>query len=305
LYETALDYYLAALKAESNPDMKKSISDRMKLYLDRAEQLKQVVQQQNRQVPPNKSARTQMGVQSSFTPSITPTTRPTQSSSYAQGSQISSGMCAACGGLLTGSNLVALDRQWHPECFVGTVMCAGCFKPFSLASLRYKLKDGSPYHPFCFEGTTGLTKDEIRSFIGTNSIVKFTVELPRKFFSPGEQFQFHFKIENQTTKKINKVVAYLFKTETFMEIVGTSFERKARTTETKLGRTEFYDGAFPLMKTVFEGDCVFLVPSAVFPSEVTGVDASFVREYELIVKCVLTRPLKDVKVVFGITIQPS
>lgn len=62
---------------------------------------------------------------------------------------------------------------------------------------------------------------------------------------------------------------------------------------------------FAQIRTSLEGDFVFLIPSAVFPSEVTGIDASFVREYEFVVKCVLTRPLKDVKIVFGITIQPN
>jgi hypothetical protein len=288
LYKTALDYYLAALKAEPNSEMKKSISDRMKFYLERAEQLKPIVQQTS------PSTATHPGAQQLSA------TVPFNWTSTAVPS-----MCAACGGLLMGSSVAALDRQWHPECFVGNNMCAGCFKPFSLSSLRYKIKDGNLYHPLCYEGTTGLTKTEIRSFIGTSSVVKFIVELPRRFFSPGEQFQFHFKIENQSNKKINKVVTYLFKTETFMETVGTNFERKAKTTESKLGRTEFCDVNFPLTKAALEGDFVFLVPSALFPSEVTGVDASFVREYELIIKCVLTRPLKDIKVIFGVTIQTS
>jgi len=297
LYETALDYYLASFKAEPSPDMKKNISDRMKLYLDRAEQLKPIVQQQNRNSTSTPQRTSIISQPSASSLNQLPTNLPGLSS------QATPGMCASCGGLLIGSSLSALERQWHPECFASTVMCASCFKPFSLANLRYKVKDGSPYHPLCFEGTTGLTKEDIRTFIGTNSIVKFTVELPRKFFAPGEQFQFHFKIENQTTKKVNKVVTYLFKTETFMETVGTSFERKARRTETKLGRTEFFDSNFPLIRTSFEGDFIFLIPSAVFPSEVTGIDASFVREYELVVKCVLTRPLKDVKIVFGVNIQ--
>jgi hypothetical protein len=77
---------------------------------------------------------------------------------------------------------------------------------------------------------------------------------------------------------------------------------QARTTEQKMGRSEFYQSSFPLGKGNFEGDFPFVVPGALFPSEVTGVDASFVREYELVAKCVLTRPLKDVKVAFQIKI---
>jgi len=319
LYEQALDYYLAALKAEAHPDMKKSISDRMRVYLDRAEQLKPVVQQLRHQPgaitssnstkslfppvqPPSASSATPMMPFNQLTQSFLP---PSNTSSLSYQAPKPTNICAGCGGLLLASSLPALDRYWHPECFVGTVMCAGCFKPFSLGNIRYKVKDGNAYHPFCFEGTTGLTKVETRSFLGSSNVARFNANLPRRFFTPGERFQFHFNVENQTTIKITKIVAYLFKTETFMEIVGSGFERKARTTETKIGRTEYCDSTFPLVKTVVEGDFVFLVPSAIFPSEVTGVDASFVREYEFVVKCVLTRPLKDIKVIFGVTIQSS
>ena len=55
------------------------------------------------------------------------------------------GTCAACGGVLLGSSLSALDRVWHPECFVGNVMCAGCLQPFALTNMLMKIKEGKPY----------------------------------------------------------------------------------------------------------------------------------------------------------------
>lgn len=176
----------------------------------------------------------------------------------------------------------------------------------------------------CFEGTTGLSKEETRSFLGTSGQLVFRVDMPKKFFTPGEQFQFHFKIDNYTSYKINRVVAYVIKTETHMvfflthnipnnlytymysqEIMTTTFERKARTNEQKLGRSEFYQSSFPLGKGNFEGDFTFTLPPNLHASEVTGVDASFVREYELVAKCVLSRPLKDVKATFQIKVTSA
>jgi len=319
LYEVALDFYAAALKAEPNFDMKRSISERMKVYLVRAEQLKPIVQQlsanrtssQYIQPPSNiitPSSSTNIPTfnqfQLSTAPSLSQLQPPPMMSNNSGLSP--TGICAMCGGLLISSSLTALDRQWHPECFVGSIMCAGCLKPFSLANISFKLKDGRPYHPLCFEGTTGLSKQETKtfSFFGGNPI-NFQVEIPKKSFSPGERFQFHFKIDNPSSVKINQVVAYIYKTETQMEIVGPAFERRAKRSEQKLGRTEFPQNIFPLSKANFESDFVFLVPSVVYPSEVTGVDASFVREYEFVAKCVVTRPLKDIKVIYGITISDS
>ncbi len=143
---------------------------------------------------------------------------------------ISAGVCAACGGMIMGNSLAVMDRIWHPDCFIGNVMCAGCSQPFSLANMLMKMKDGRPYHqsktwecnlvisryhPACFEGTTGLVKEESRGFLGSPPI-SFRAELPKKYFIPGEQFSFHFKIVNPTNYKINKLIAYLIKTETHM-----------------------------------------------------------------------------------------
>lgn len=289
LYQLAMDYYLQALKVEPNADIKKGIRDRMKLFLDRAEQLKPVVAQMGGSAPIN--------IVVSSAPRTPSNALPIYSNN--------GGTCAACGGVLLGSSLTAMDRVWHPECFVGNVMCAGCMQPFAINNLLMKMKDGKPYHPMCFEGTTGLSKEEVRSFLGTSGQLVFKVDMPKKFFSPGEQFQFHFKIDNYTSYKINRVVAYLIKTETHMEIMAATFERKAKTNEVKLGRTEFFQSNFPLGKGNFEGDFSFTLPPNLHPSEVTGVDASFVREYELVAKCVLTKPLNDVKATFQVKVTSA
>ena len=40
LYQKSLDYFYKAMSEEHDPNLKKTISDRMKLYLSRAEQIK-------------------------------------------------------------------------------------------------------------------------------------------------------------------------------------------------------------------------------------------------------------------------
>ncbi|KAM9984402.1 hypothetical protein ACTFIZ_004098 [Dictyostelium cf. discoideum] len=212
--------------------------------------------------------------------------------------------CAACDALLSTNSIKALDRNWHAECFQVSIICAGCQKPFALSNLSLKVKDNRAYHPMCFESTTGLSQEEIRTFVGSSKQLYFSIQLQRKFYRAGETIQFGFTIDNGTTKKVEKVVAYLLMTETRMEITGTAYERKPKRTIKKLGRCEFHhSNRFPLIKDRFEGDFFYSIPPNILPSEVTGVDASFVREYQLVVKCV-GPPLKimTVKLKFNLTI---
>ncbi|KAK5576733.1 hypothetical protein RB653_007877 [Dictyostelium firmibasis] len=212
--------------------------------------------------------------------------------------------CAACDALLSTNSIKALDRNWHAECFQVSIICAGCQKPFALSNLSLKVKDNRAYHPMCFESTTGLSQEEIRTFVGSSKQLFFSIQLQRKFYKAGETIQFGFTIDNGTTKKVEKVVAYLLMAETRMEITGTAYERKPKKTIKKLGRCEFHhSNRFPLIKDRFEGDFFYAIPPNILPSEVTGVDASFVREYQLVVKCV-GPPLKimTVKLKFNLTI---
>eukprot|EP01133_Synstelium_polycarpum_P018067 gene18067-21585_t len=215
--------------------------------------------------------------------------------------------CAACGANLSTNSIKALDRSWHPECFSVTIICAGCHKPFSLVNLSLKVKDNCAYHPLCFESTTGLYQEERRTFVGTSKTLFFSIQLQRKFYKAGETLQFAFIIDNPTKQKVGKVIAYLLMTESRMEIVGTAYERRTRRTTAKLGRCEFFHSSrFPLVKDRFEGDFFFSLPPNLLPSEVAGVDAAFVREYQLVVKCV-GPPLKTmtVKLRFNLNILES
>ncbi|EFA78228.1 LIM-type zinc finger-containing protein [Heterostelium album PN500] len=215
--------------------------------------------------------------------------------------------CAACGATLSTNSIKALERSWHPECFSVTIICAGCQKPFSLVNLSLKVKDNRAYHPHCFESTTGLYQEERRTFVGKSKALFFSIQLQRKFYRAGETVQFAFIIDNPTSKKVDKVVAYMLMTETRMEIVGTAYERRSRKTVAKLGRCEFFQSTkFPLSKDRFEGDFFFSIPPNVLPSEVAGVDASFVREYQLVVKCVgSVLKVMKVKLRFNLNILES
>ncbi|XP_023231380.1 PDZ and LIM domain protein Zasp-like isoform X2 [Centruroides sculpturatus] len=48
-------------------------------------------------------------------------------------------MCSKCGARIKGDCLKALDKHWHPQCFV----CANCHKPFGNSS--FYMEDGQPY----------------------------------------------------------------------------------------------------------------------------------------------------------------
>lgn len=48
-------------------------------------------------------------------------------------------VCAKCGSRIKGDCLNALDKQWHPQCFV----CAYCHNPFGNSS--FYMEDGQPY----------------------------------------------------------------------------------------------------------------------------------------------------------------
>lgn len=48
-------------------------------------------------------------------------------------------MCSKCGARIKGDCLNALDKQWHPQCFV----CAYCHRPFGNSS--FYMEDGQPY----------------------------------------------------------------------------------------------------------------------------------------------------------------
>jgi len=53
------------------------------------------------------------------------------------------GSCASCGGKLSGPVLTALEKQWHPACFV----CGGCRKPFTGG--KFKMSASKPGIPYC------------------------------------------------------------------------------------------------------------------------------------------------------------
>nr|VZI42746.1 unnamed protein product [Spirometra erinaceieuropaei] len=60
--------------------------------------------------------------------------------------EMSAGLCAKCAkGFVSGSILNALDKRWHPECF----LCAGCQN--QLANQSFHCKDEVPYCVNCWK----------------------------------------------------------------------------------------------------------------------------------------------------------
>jgi hypothetical protein len=61
--------------------------------------------------------------------------------------------CPACGGLISGRAIEALDHKWHPEHFV----CMNCQKP--LQETQYRQEEGKPYCETCYQSLFMLNCD--------------------------------------------------------------------------------------------------------------------------------------------------
>ena len=99
-----------------------------------------------------------------------------------QEQNMSSGICAKCAKpFAAGSILNALDKRWHPECFV----CAGC--KHQLANQSFHCKDEVPYcvncwkekfQPRCAVGFSGFfCYAKIEIFFFTNWNLRIHTEL--------------------------------------------------------------------------------------------------------------------------------
>jgi len=83
-------------------------------------------------------------------------------------------------------------------------------------------------------------------------------------------------------------------------------ERKPKSKETKYGKRDFYgvNNQFPMEHGILDvREAKYQIPSGLEPSESAGVSASYVREYELVVKAKLEFPHKPIKLSFHIKIQ--
>lgn len=177
LYKCSMLFYMRALNSDDvlTRDMKRVCREQMKEYLTKAETLKKKLSESG--INPNEdSDGNQQGLAAYY-------------------GNTSEGLCCVCG-LPLEKFICVLNRQWHPRCFVNTVKCAFCGKPFSLIDFRYIVdKDtGLLYHIDCREYTSGLVQYERREGkAGTFLMFQVTV-LGKRVFMAGEPISIQFDV---------------------------------------------------------------------------------------------------------------
>ena len=188
LYKCSMLYYMRALNSDDvlTRDMKQVCREQMKEYLTRAEMLKKKLVEAGHR--PNEDGGNDPNSQY-------------LAASYANASQ---GLCCICGRPLD-KFICVLNRQWHPQCFVNTVKCAFCGKPFSLIDFRYVVdkETGLLYHVDCREYTIGLSQQEIREGkAGTFLLFQVSI-IGKRLFMAGESVNLQFDVKKKK-KKANR-----------------------------------------------------------------------------------------------------
>ena len=183
LYKCSMLYYMRALNSDDvlTRDMKRVCREQMKEYLTKAENLKKKLVESG--IDPNDGLDGNAGAD------------PYQQTLAAYYGNTSEGLCCICG-LPLDKFICVLNRQWHPRCFVNTVKCAFCGKPFSLIDFRYVVdkETGMLYHVDCRDYTTGLVQQERRE--GKPGVYLFyqVSIIGKRMFMAGEPIHIQFDV---------------------------------------------------------------------------------------------------------------
>jgi len=259
-YECAMAYFMRAINSDDvlTKDMKATARNQMKVYLDRAEKIQNYLERSGMRYADsgdinNAAARSLAGV------------------------------CTACGKPMTRS-IYALDRQWHPECFIAKVPCAFCKQPFSKVDLRFVVNkdNGLPYHIACHDNITGLSRDIEKSFPPHHGKMYLKVNLiGRKIFKAGEEVELEFIFDNTTKIKLNNIVIMIM-----CEDARTQFNRSVTVDRSEVSKSTCvhklehqFGGILPMSSGRFTERMVFKIPPNL-PPTVVG-DVAMRREYTL------------------------
>lgn len=177
LYKCSMLFYMRALNSDDvlTRDMKRVCREQMKDYLTRAEKIKKKLKESG--IDPNVDGELH------------------QQNLAAYYGNTSEGLCCICG-LPLDKFICVLNRQWHPRCFVNTVKCAFCGKPFSLIDFRYVVdrETGLLYHIDCRDYTSGLVQNERREGKG-GAFLSFQVTVVgKRVFMAGEPIALQFDV---------------------------------------------------------------------------------------------------------------
>jgi len=259
-YECAMAYFMRAINSDDvlTKDMKTTARNQMKVYLDRAEKIQNYLER--------------CGMR------------------YADSGNLNSavarslaGVCTACGKPMTRS-IYALDRQWHPECFIAKVPCAFCKQPFSKVDLRFVVNkdNGLPYHIACHDNITGLSREVEKSFPPHHGKMYLKVNMiGRKIFKAGEEVELEFIFDNTTKIKLNNIVIMIM-----CEDARTQFTRSSTVDRSEVSKSTCvhkvehqFGGILPMASGRFSERMVFQIPATIQPT-VVG-DVAMRREYTL------------------------
>jgi len=281
-YECAMAYFMRAINSEDvlTKDMKATARNQMKVYLDRAEKIQQYLE------------RTGM--------------RYTDSGNLNSAAARSlAGLCTACGKPMTRS-IYALDRQWHPECFIAKVPCAFCHQPFSKVDLRFVVNkdNGLPYHVACHDNITGLSREVEKSFPPHHGKMYLKVNMiGRKIFKAGEEVELEFIFDNTTKIKLNSIVIMIM-----CEDARTQFNRSVTVDRAEVSKSvcvhkieHQFGGILPMSSGRFTERMVFKIPTTIQPT-VVG-DVAMRREYTLRIRGNVSAITGSLSLEFPITIN--
>jgi len=262
-YECAMAYFMRAINSDDvlTKDMKATARNQMKVYLDRAEKIQSYLERSGMKFADSGDLNNAV-------------------------SRSLAGVCTACGKPMTRS-IFALDRQWHPECFIAKVPCAFCKQPFSKVDLRFVVNkdNGLPYHVACFDNITGLSREIEKSFPPHHGKMYLKVNMiGRKSFKAGEEVELEFIFDNTTKVKLNSVVVMIM-----CEDAHTQFNRSVTVDRSEVSKSTCvhrvehqFGGILPMASGRFTERMVFQIPATIQPT-VVG-DVAMRREYTLRVR---------------------
>jgi len=261
-YRCSMAYFQRAINSDDvlTKEMKTTAKSQMMLYLERAEKIKAYLIRSGVQIDD--------GVDS--TGGIAGST---------------DGRCAACGQPMT-KVIYALERQWHPECFIAKVPCAYCHQPFSKIDLKFVVnkENGLPYHIQCHDNITGLSRECEKTFTAHKGAMFMKISLKeRRCFRPGENVELSFVFDNTSSVKLNTVFV-IIEVENAETSFSTSYkntlDRNERVRKSQVMKIEHHFGdTLPMAEGSFTETMTFDIPPSI-PPTVVG-DAAMRREYFL------------------------
>ncbi|KAH3758270.1 transmembrane protein [Pelomyxa schiedti] len=220
------------------------------------------------------------------------------SSDPAEGS-FSLNQCAGCG-MPMQESIFALEKEWHPACFIKTVKCGLCGQDFTLLNLTYKLQNNIPYHPKCFFDVVGLEQEETRKFFLSEGSLFVKVSIPKRVFKSGEVFSYSVLLENTANKKVTSIQSYLTQTESNQEKT-VSGELRSDIKEKKVAILEStMGGSLPMTSGIMRQQLTYKIPETTQPSQ--QEDINFSRSYEFMVRAVVAGVHRDVILTFPVRI---